>query len=123
VTGWFYNPPGTGQTARYTRSLVVTPKPGVTSVPVYGSAYPEASAYPKAVPVQPNVPLVYKILPGQSYVLTGAVPDTYYYAVTYNSSAPDDHTVIRGKTLYYQISYNHRLFYVKAADVVVKYLR
>ncbi len=122
VTGWFYNPPGTGRAARYTSSLVVTPKPGVSSVPVYGSAFPEASAYPKVVPVQPNTPLVYKILPGQSYVLTGAVPDDYYYAVTFNSSAPDDHTVIKGKTLYYQISYNHRLFYVKAADVVVKYL-
>ena len=31
--------------------------------------------------------------------------------------------MIKGKTLYYQIIYNHRLFYVKAADVVVKYLR
>ncbi len=122
TTGWFYNPPGAGQTARYTSSLVVTPKPGVTSVPVFGSAYPEASAYPKVVPAQPNTPLAYKILPGQSYVTTGAVPDDYYYAVTYNSSMPDDHSVIRGRTLYYQIIYNHRLFYVKAADVVVKYL-
>ena len=122
VAGWFYNPSGAGQTARYTSSLVVTAKPGAGSVPVYGSAFPEASAYPKAVPVQPNAPLVYKIPPGQAYVLTGAVPDDYYYAVTYNSSAPDDHTVIKGTTLYYQIVYNHRLFYVKAADVVVKYL-
>jgi hypothetical protein len=123
MTGWFYNPPGAGQTARYTSSMAVTAKPAVSSVPVYGSAFPEASAYPKVVPVQPNAPLAYKILPGQAYVLTGAVPDDYYYAVTYNSSAPDDHTVIKGKTLYYQIVFNHRLFYVKAADVVVKYLR
>lgn len=122
TTGWFYNPPGSGQTARYTSSLVVTAKPGVTSVPVFGSAYPEASAYPKPVPVRPNAPMVYKLLPGQAYVVTGAVPDDYYYAVTFDSSVPDDHTVIRGKTLYYQIVYNHRLFYVKAADVVVKYL-
>jgi hypothetical protein len=35
---------------------------------------------------------------------------------------PDDHTVIRGKTAYYQIVYNHRLFFVKAADVVLKNL-
>jgi N-acetyl-anhydromuramyl-L-alanine amidase AmpD len=122
VIGWFYNPPGAGQTARYTSSLVVTPKPGVSSIPVYGSAYPQGSAYPKVVPVQPNPPLVYKILPGQEYVLTGAVPDDYYYAATYDSSLPDDHTVINGKTLYYQIVYNHRLGYVKAADVVVTYL-
>jgi hypothetical protein len=43
--------------------------------------------------------------------------------VTCNSSMPDDHTVIRGKTLTYQIIYNHRLCYVKAAGVVVSYLR
>jgi N-acetyl-anhydromuramyl-L-alanine amidase AmpD len=122
VTGWFYNPPGAGQTARYTSSLVVTPKPGVSSAPVYGSAYPEASAYPKPIPVQPNAPMIYKIMAGQSYVTTGAVPDDYYYAVTFNSSMPDDHTVVSGKTLYYQIIFNHRLYYVKAADVVVSYL-
>jgi N-acetyl-anhydromuramyl-L-alanine amidase AmpD len=121
--GWFYNPPGAGQTARYTSALVITPKPGRTSVPVYGSAFPGASAYPKVVPVQPNTPLVYKILPGQEYVTTGAVPDDYYYAVTFNSSKPDDHTVITGQTRYYQIVYNHRLFYVKAADVNVEHLR
>ena len=121
--GWFYNPPGAGQTARYTSALVITPKPGRTSVPVYGSAFPEASAYPKVVPVQPNTPLVYKILPGQEYVTTGAVPDDNYYAVTFNSSKPDDHTVITGQTRYYQIVYNHRLFYVKAADVSVEHLR
>jgi N-acetyl-anhydromuramyl-L-alanine amidase AmpD len=123
VIGWFYNPPGAGQTARYTSSLVISPKPGVSSVPVYGSAFPEASAYPKVVPVQPNPVMAYKLLPGQSYVTTGAVPDDYYYAITYDSSMPDDHTVIHGKTLYYQIVLNHRLYYVKAADVVVSYLQ
>jgi hypothetical protein len=120
--GWFYNPPGANQRARYTGAKVIRPKAGRASVRVYGSAFPEASAYPKAVPVKPNTPLAYKILPGQKYVTTGTVPDDYYYAVTFNSSKPDDHTVIRGTTPYYQIVYNHRLFYVKAADVVVKHL-
>jgi N-acetyl-anhydromuramyl-L-alanine amidase AmpD len=120
---WLYNPPGARQTVRYTGGDVVSPKPGLTSVPVYGSAFPEASAYPSAVPVKPNAPLAYQILPGQEYVTTGTVPDDYYYAVTFNSSKPDDHTVIGGTTPYYQIVYNHRLFYVKAADVVVKHLR
>jgi hypothetical protein len=121
--GWFYNPPGAGQTARYTSSLVIEPKRGVSSVPVYGAAFPEASAYPDVVPVKPNDPLVYKVPAGQAYVTTGLVPDDYYYAATVNASKPDDHTVIRGKTRYYQIVYNHPLFYVKAADVTVKYLR
>ena len=30
--------------------------------------------------------------------------------------------MIKGTMLYSRSSYNHRLFYVKAADVVVKYL-
>jgi hypothetical protein len=47
------------------------------------------------------------------------VPDNYYYAVTINSSLPNDHTVISGRTVYYQISFNHREFFVKASDVLV----
>ena len=117
VEGWFYNPPGSGQTARYSHATVITPKPGLSSIPVYGSAYPEASAYPKPIPVASNTPLVYKVLKGQAYVTTGSVPDDYYYAKTFNSSLPDDHTVVSGKTRYYQIQLNHRLYYVKAADV------
>jgi N-acetyl-anhydromuramyl-L-alanine amidase AmpD len=120
--GWFYNPPGKNRTARYTGGTVITPRPGLASIPVYGSAFPEASAYPSVVPAQPNNPLSYTIKAGQEYLTTGMVPDDYYYAVTIDSSKPDDHTVITGKTGYYQISYNHRLFYVKAADVVVKHL-
>ncbi len=118
--GWFYNPSGKNYKARFTGGTVITPKPGLASVPVYGSAFPEASAYPSVVPVQPNKALSYKILAGQKYVTTGTVPDDYYYAATYNSSKPDDHTVISGKTVYYQIIFNHRLFYVKANDVVAK---
>ena len=117
--GWIYNPPGAGQTARFSGGTVITPKPGLTSIPVYGRAYPEASAYPPAVPVQTIVPLSYTIPAGQEYVTSGQVPDDYYYAVTINSSLPDDHTVILGQTVYYQISYNHREFYVNAADVRV----
>lgn len=122
-TGWFYNPPGAGQTARYTGGTVITPKPGLASIPVYGSAFPEASAYPSAVPVRANDPLAYQILAGQKYLTTGMVPDDFYYAVTFDSSLPDDHTVIHGKTRYYQIILNHRLFYVNADDVAVRHLK
>jgi N-acetyl-anhydromuramyl-L-alanine amidase AmpD len=118
--GWFYNPPGPNRTAVYAKGQVITPRPGLADVPVYGSAFPEASAYPAGVPVQPNSPLVYKVPAGQEYVTTGTVPDDYYNAVTFNSSMPYDHTVISGRTLYYQIVFNHRLFYVKADDVMLK---
>jgi len=101
---------------------VITPKSGLTSIPVYGAAYPEKSAYPSAVPVTTVVKLSYTIPAGQEYPTIGAVPTDYYYAATINSSLPDDHTIIIGKTAYYQISFNHRKFFVKAKDVTVKNL-
>jgi N-acetyl-anhydromuramyl-L-alanine amidase AmpD len=120
--GWFYNPQGAGQTARYTGAWVVTPRPGLASVPVYGSAFPEASEYPPGVAVRVNDPLAYTIKAGQSYVTAGEVPDGFYNAVTFNSSTPYDHTVIFGKARYYEILLNHRIYYVHAADVMLKHL-
>ena len=119
---WFYNPSGANQTARYTGGEVVTPKGGLASIPVYGAAYPEASAYPSAVPVTKVVKLSYTIPAGQEYPTIGTVPTDYYYAATIDSTLADDHTIIIGKTAYDQISYNHRKFFVKAKDVTIKNL-
>jgi hypothetical protein len=119
---WFYNPTGTYQKARYTNGQVITPRAGLASIPVYGAAYPEKSAYPSVVPVTKVQKLSYTIPAGQEYPTIGVVPTDYYYAATINSSLPDDHTVIIGKTAYYQISFNHRKFFVKANDVIVKNL-
>jgi N-acetylmuramoyl-L-alanine amidase len=119
---WFYNPSGPGRTARYTNGEVVTPKQGLASMPVYGAAYPETSAYPAAVPVMTAAKLPYTIPAGQEYPTAGTVPTDYYYAPTFDSSLPDDHTVITGKTAYDQISFNHRKFFVRANDVSVEKL-
>ena len=119
---WFYNPSGTPQAARYTSGEVITPKAGLTSIPLYGAAYPETSAYPSAVPVRQVSKLAYTIPAGQAYPTIGAVPTDYYYAATINSSRTDDHTVIIGTTAYYQISLNHRWFLVRASDVTVRSL-
>ncbi len=119
---WFYNPSGANQKARYTNGTVITPKSGLTSVPVYGAAYPESSVYPSAVPVKQVVKLTYTIPAGQAYPTIGSVPTDYYYTDNIDSSAPDDHTVIIGKTVYYQINFNHRRFYVRASDVTTKTL-
>ena len=54
--------------------------------------------------------------------MIGTVPTDYYYATTIDSSLPDDHTVIIGKTAYDQISFNHRKFFVRASDLSVKKL-
>jgi N-acetyl-anhydromuramyl-L-alanine amidase AmpD len=119
---WFYNPPGARQAARYTGGQVATAKEGLTSIPVYGVAYPEPSAYPPAVPVVKVVKLAYSIPAGQEYPTIGTVPTDYYYAATINSSLPDDHTIIIGGTTYDQISFNHRKFFVRASDVTIKNL-
>ena len=120
---WFYNPPGTGQAARYSGGVVITPKAGLASAAVYGAAYPEASAYPAAIPPNRVVKLSYTIPAGQFYpVVTRNVTTDYYYAKTFNSSLPDDHTIVIGTTRYYQISYNHRKFYVRASQVRVETL-
>ncbi|MFF1301946.1 N-acetylmuramoyl-L-alanine amidase [Streptomyces sp. NPDC058307] len=113
---WFKNP-ASSPTAVSAAGLVVTPKEGLDSVPVYGRAYPEASAYPTGVPAQAVSPLPYKVLKGQTYVVGDRVPGEYYYAVTFTT---DSHKVVVGKDLYYEIQYGHRVEFVRAADVDVK---
>jgi N-acetyl-anhydromuramyl-L-alanine amidase AmpD len=113
---WFKNP-ASDPTAVSAAGLVVTPKEGLDSVPVYGRAYPEASAYPTGVPAQAVSPLPYKVLKGQTYVIGDKVPGEYYYAVTFTT---DSHKVVVGEDLYYEIQYGHRVAFVRAADVEVK---
>jgi N-acetyl-anhydromuramyl-L-alanine amidase AmpD len=113
---WFKDPKG-NRTAVNAAGLVVTPKAGLDSVPVYGRAYPEASAYPAGVPAQAVSPLPYKVLKGQTYVIGDKVPGEYYYAVTFTT---DSHKVVVGQDLYYEIQYGHRVAFVRAADVDVQ---
>jgi N-acetyl-anhydromuramyl-L-alanine amidase AmpD len=115
---WFHSPEGVRTTVP-TRGLVVTPKAGVTSVPVYGRAYPEASAYPADIPVQAVSALPYRIKPGEAYAYGGETPTGYYYAKTIDDSLPDDHTYVTGQDRYLTIQIGHRIGFVKAADVDV----
>ncbi|WAZ27004.1 N-acetylmuramoyl-L-alanine amidase [Streptomyces cinnabarinus] len=112
---WFHNP-AKQPTAVNATGLVVTAKDGLESVPVYGRAYPEASAYPAGVPAQPVSPLPYRLPQGQKYVVGDKVPGQYYYAVTFDTAS---HRVVTGKDLYYEIQYGHRVAFVRAADVTV----
>ncbi|MBO0811786.1 MAG: N-acetylmuramoyl-L-alanine amidase [Microlunatus sp.] len=117
--GWFYNPADHPTAVPDGGSLVV-PKPGVAAVTTYGRAYPESSAYPAGIPDQGTAPLSYQLLPGQAAVLGDAtVPTDYYRAVTFDTPPPADHVDIRGTTKYLQISFGHRIMYVKASDVDV----
>ncbi|MEV6765097.1 peptidoglycan recognition family protein [Streptomyces sp. NPDC051105] len=112
---WFRNP-AKAPTAVTATGLVVTPKAGLTSIPVYGRAYPEAAAYPSGVPAQAVSALPYTIPAGQEYVVGDVVPGQYYYAVTFDTAS---HRVVVGKDLYYEIQYGHRVGFVRAADVTV----
>jgi hypothetical protein len=112
---WFLDP-ASDPTAVDATGQVVTPKDGMASIPVYGRAYPEASAYPASVPVQSLSPMPYTIPAGQRYVVGSAVHGEYYYSVTFDTAS---HQVVRGKQLYYEIQLGHRVEYVKADDVTV----
>ncbi len=112
---WFQNPPAR-PAALGGSALVATPKPGPASVPVYGRAYPEASAYPAGVPVQAQTPLQYTFPAGQSYVVGGSTHGEYFYSTTFD---PASHTWVKGKETYYEIQFGQRVAYVKSSDVVL----
>ncbi|CAL9663305.1 hypothetical protein SUDANB105_07113 [Streptomyces sp. enrichment culture] len=112
---WFKNPKKS-PAAVPAKGVVVTPKKGLTSIPVYGRAYPEAAAYPAGVPAQPVSPLPYRLPEGQKYVAGDRLPGQYYYAVTFDTAS---HRVVTGQDLYYEIQYGHRVAFVRAADVDV----
>ncbi|MGW5350123.1 N-acetylmuramoyl-L-alanine amidase [Streptomyces sp. NPDC004031] len=104
----------------------IVPKPGRTSVPVYTTAYPEASAYPAdfvafeggTAPRPQLARAKYTIPAGQSYVAAGpAVRTDSYFAIYYDGSAPYDQHDFLGQTKVYEIVYNHRVAFVNAADV------
>ncbi|MFJ2742315.1 N-acetylmuramoyl-L-alanine amidase [Streptomyces sp. NPDC087440] len=111
---WFTNP-AARPTAVNTTAPLLTPRAGLASIPVYGRAYPEASAYPADVPAQPVVPLTYRIPAGQRYVVGERAPGTYFHAKEYGKPG----RVIRGTEVYYEIQYGHRIGYVKESDVTV----
>ncbi|MEV0065236.1 N-acetylmuramoyl-L-alanine amidase [Amycolatopsis sp. NPDC050768] len=97
--------------------LVATPKPGKATIPVYGRAFPEASAYPANVAVQALAPMPYTFAAGQRYSVGGVVPSEYYSATTFDVS---DHVVVRGKMKYVEVQFGHRVEYVNLDDVVLK---
>ncbi|ONI69751.1 N-acetylmuramoyl-L-alanine amidase [Kribbella sp. ALI-6-A] len=114
---WFKSP-ASAPDAFAKPGLVVKPKPGKVSVPVYGRAYPEQSAYPEGIPYQAVTPLQYSIGAGQAYPVGDATIETdYYRATTFDGQPPTDHVQVLGKDRYYLIWFGHRMAYVRAADV------
>ncbi|WP_245799213.1 N-acetylmuramoyl-L-alanine amidase [Virgibacillus siamensis] len=116
---WFHNPHGKKTVPD--SGMLITPKESLESIPVYGMALPEDSAYegtgiPQWARGTINK-LQYRIPEGQTYVASGPFNADYYYAKLYNQ--PETNQVVEGETEYYQISFNHRIAFVKKSDVNV----
>ena len=124
---WFQDSLGHHATYVPSKAERIVPKAGRTSIPVYTTAYPEASVYPadfvayEGGTPRPQTPAKkYSIPAGQSYVASGpAVNTDTYFAINYDGSAPYDQHDFVGKTKVYEIVYNHRMAFVSADDVDV----
>lgn len=112
---WFYNPKGMNTVAG--KGTLITPKAGISSIPVYGAAYPEAAAYP--ADIKPTlVPLQYTISLGQSYIAVDKNKGDYYYAPVFTNDPYATNKLVKGKEEFYRIYFNHRFAFVKVSDVV-----
>jgi N-acetyl-anhydromuramyl-L-alanine amidase AmpD len=99
---------------------LLTPRRGCSTIPVYGSANPEPSAYPPAVEPTATTPLSYVIPAGQVYLGVRKVHTTSYFARFDAPDAkpvPDNHTLVTGHRMMWEISFNHRRAFLDAADV------
>ncbi|GGS69820.1 amidase [Planobispora rosea] len=111
---WFHDPRG-ARTSERASGLLVTPRPGLSSVKLYGRAYPEPSAYPRGVRRQKLAPLQYSFRAGQRYSVGMTLRGSYLRAVTFDTAK---HRMIVGGTVYHQIQFGHRFMFVRAEDVV-----
>lgn len=112
--GWMYNP-ASNPVAKQSLGIVITPKQGKTSVPVYGRAYPEAAAYEgTGIGYQTITPLPYTLAAGQRYTVGDLAPESNYY---WAKTMEGPNVVVNGDIRYYEIQFGYRIMYVNAADV------
>ena len=105
---WLYDP-AAAPTVIPGGGTLITPKPGLAPIPVYGTAYPSSVS---------TATLGYTIPAGQEYVADGNVGADYYWAKIFN--APSTYSVYASNSeRFYEISFNHRVAYVRASDVQV----
>ena len=117
---WFDNPRGSDTLADCAATVRVPN--GVSTVNLYGRAFPQQSEYPAAIPFDPSwtpTPLTGWTLPvGQSYTVVGTERASNYFARFDAAGVADSHTLVTGADRYLVIDYNHRYLFVKASDVV-----
>ncbi|MEV8632786.1 N-acetylmuramoyl-L-alanine amidase [Streptosporangium sp. NPDC051023] len=112
---WFHDPADAPVSVPASGRLV-TPRPGLSSIKVYGRAYPEVSAYPRGVSAQRLTPLQYSLPAGQFYSLGMTSQGSYLRS---GATARTRHPIVRGDARYRQIQFGHRVMFVRAADVRV----
>ncbi|HEX6461812.1 MAG TPA: peptidoglycan recognition family protein [Candidatus Saccharimonadales bacterium] len=130
-TGWFHSPWHAPTAAQPEPTEYVTPKASL-SAPVYGRPSPELATYPLellAIPpssfwiptLAPADPLPYRMQPGQKYrLISKQVVNDHFYAWAIDASYPYDHTLFKGKSVYYQVEFGGRVGFVRASDVVIR---
>ncbi len=62
----------------------------------------------------------YTFAAGQRYAVADRVRGEYDYSTTFDVST---HAIVRGDLKYYEIQFGHRVYFVKADDVVLKRVR
>ncbi len=119
--GWFADPaaaPVSVTTAP--GGLLLTPRPSCSTIPVYGAVNPEPGAYPPAIEPIATTPLPYVIPAGQVYLGVESVRATNYYArfdAAGDVGVPANHTLVTGRRVMWEISFNHRRAFLDATDV------
>jgi hypothetical protein len=106
---WLHDPRGKHHATIPGNGTLITPKPGLSSIPVYGRAYP--SSISTATLDQYSIPA------GQTYVAKDLVTADYYSASTYND--PSSYHLYTSPEQFYEIFFNHRIAYVRKDDVDV----
>ena len=106
-TAWLHDPNGTNTTDG--KGTLVTPRARLASIPVYGRAYPSSVS---------TATLGYTIPAGQTYVASDLVGADYYDAPVFTLD-PSDHSVVTSGERFYQITFNHRIAFVRETDVDV----
>jgi N-acetylmuramoyl-L-alanine amidase len=106
---WLRDPRGEHAATIPGRGTLITPKPGLGSIPVYGAAYP--SSYSTATLDEYSIPS------GQTYVAQDLVTADHYAATTFDD--PSSYVVQTSPEQFYEIFFNHRISYVRADDVDV----
>ena len=123
VKAWFRNPEHQPTAKPLAKHQGIVGAAGATAH-LYGRAYPEEAAYENPDEYQVVEPLLYELPPGQAYAVMDPAPQTgWYKAKTFSMDTPDDHVFIAGEDQYHQISYGHRISFVRAEEVVMRQQR